>query len=152
EVVERLAALDLAIHERRLQHAERAQTHAFLLSHRVGDRGADVVNERQSRDVSEAGLALVAARSTDLSGLRRRADLARLLLAGLLRCRDHHAGHSDAAVRIGRIWSRLRRRRLLRAGCLRDRLRDGLWDCRGWGGRHRGYPLAGGGMGVTTAR
>ena len=44
-VVERAAALDFAVHQRRLQHAQRAQPERILLAHRVGDRFVQVVDE-----------------------------------------------------------------------------------------------------------
>ena len=47
-VVERAALLDLAVHERRLEHAQRAEPRRVLLAHRVGDGGADVVDERHA--------------------------------------------------------------------------------------------------------
>ena len=46
-LVERAALLDFAIHQRRLEHAQRAQARGRLLAHRVRYRSLDVVNQSQ---------------------------------------------------------------------------------------------------------
>jgi len=45
-IIEAARLFDLTVHQRSLQHAKRAQASGFLFPHRVGDGGADLVDER----------------------------------------------------------------------------------------------------------
>jgi hypothetical protein len=47
-VVDCATAFDLAIHERSLEHTQRAESHRILRAHRIGDCRADFVDERQT--------------------------------------------------------------------------------------------------------
>ena len=80
-VVERAGLLDLAVHQRGLEHAQRAQSRRVLLPHRVGDGRAHLVDERHYGSCG---------------GARERSG--RDLL--LLRRRNDHAGHRDADRRL----------------------------------------------------
>ncbi len=108
-VVERAPFLDLAIHERGLQHAQRAQARRVLAAHGVRDRRAYVVSKGHREY----------ARSLSLLRL---CDDAWLALSRRLWRRGDHAGTATpagaltddvgagAVRRIGPLWSSLRER------------------------------------------
>src|SRR4051812_45338994 len=45
-VIEVVLLLDALVHERRFEHPERAEPYRLALTHRLGDRGADLVHQR----------------------------------------------------------------------------------------------------------
>src|SRR3954452_20093903 len=85
-LVERVTAFDLPIHQRGLEHAQRAQTHGIVFLHRICDARADLIDEGQpaidllvpdrpdagSVHRGPAGLALVAAAPPFQAPTRRR--------------------------------------------------------------------------------